>query len=131
MVAGLATLEAVEKEKHLEDGREIGAPFTPRLRELQDKREPPGDIRGPGWMIGIEVMRSRESREPAGEETSGCIDEGVYRIDLLGPSRYAGMGDVVKIKPSRVISESEAECVMEVLEEVTRVVGASSGTLTS
>ena len=37
MVAGLATLKAMEEEGHLENCRKMGAYFTQRLLELQDK----------------------------------------------------------------------------------------------
>jgi len=122
MVAGLATLEVMEKERHLENCRKIGAYFTQRLRELQRKYEILGDVRGPGLMIGIELVKSRATKEPAREETARFVEEGYKRGVLFGHSKYAGMGNVVKIKPPLVMSEAEAERVMQVFEEVTKVV---------
>jgi 4-aminobutyrate aminotransferase-like enzyme len=40
---------------------------------------------------------------------------------LFGHSKYGGMGNVVKIKPPLVLTEPEAERVMQVFEDVTRI----------
>ena len=124
MVAGLATLKAMEEESHLENCRKMGTYFTQRLLELQDQYEILGDIRGPGLMIGIEMVRDRQTKEPAREETTSFVEEGFKRGVLFGHSKYSGMGNVVKIKPPLVVTESEADKVMEVFEEVTKVISA-------
>jgi len=120
MVAGLATLRAMEEEHMLENCRKIGAYFTERLLDLKDRYELIGDVRGPGLMIGIELVRNRETREPAGEESYRFVEEGFKRGVQFGHAKYAGMGNVVKIKPPLMINEAEAERVMEVFEEVTQ-----------
>lgn len=121
MVAGLATLRAMEEEHMLENCRKIGAYFTERLLDLKDRYELIGDVRGPGLMIGIELVRNRETREPAGEESYRFVEEGFKRGVQFGHAKYAGMGNVVKIKPPLMINEAEAERVMEVFEEVTQL----------
>jgi 4-aminobutyrate aminotransferase/4-aminobutyrate aminotransferase/(S)-3-amino-2-methylpropionate transaminase len=121
MVAGLATLKAMEQEKHLQNCRRIGAYFTERLLELKGKYELIGDVRGPGLMIGIELVRNRETKEPANEESYRFVEEGLKRGVQFGHAKYAGMGNVVKIKPPLVITEAEAERVMEVFEQVTQL----------
>jgi 4-aminobutyrate aminotransferase/4-aminobutyrate aminotransferase/(S)-3-amino-2-methylpropionate transaminase len=121
MTAGLATLKVMEEENLLENCRKMGAYFTERLLELKDKYELIGDIRGPGLMIGIELVRNRETKEPAGEESYRFVEEGFKRGVQFGHAKYGGMGNVVKIKPPLVITEAEAERVMEVFEEVTQL----------
>jgi 4-aminobutyrate aminotransferase/4-aminobutyrate aminotransferase/(S)-3-amino-2-methylpropionate transaminase len=124
MVAGLATLKVIEEENLLENCRKMGAYFTERLLELQDKYELLGDVRGPGLMIGIELVRNRETKEPAGEESYRFVEEGFKRGVQFGHAKYSGMGNVVKIKPPLVINEAEADRVMEVFEEVTQLLSA-------
>jgi len=121
MVAGLATLKAIEEENHLENCRRMGTYFTERLLELKAKYELIGDVRGPGLMIGIELVRNRETKEPAGEESYRFVEEGFKRGVLFGHAKYAGMGNVVKIKPPLVITDAQAERVMEVFEKVTQL----------
>jgi 4-aminobutyrate aminotransferase-like enzyme len=119
MVAGLATLKVIEAENHLANCRRMGAYITAGLRRLQEKYELIGDVRGPGLMIGIELVRNRETREPANEEAYRFVEEGFQRGVLFGHAKYAGMGNVVKIKPPLVITEAEAARVLEVFEQVT------------
>jgi len=121
MAAGLATLKAMEEENMLANCRKIGAYFTERLLQLKDKYELIGDVRGPGLMIGIELVRNRETKEPAGEESYRFVEEGLRRGVQFGHAKYGGMGNVVKIKPPLLISEAEAARVMEVFEEVVQV----------
>jgi 4-aminobutyrate aminotransferase-like enzyme len=120
MVAALATLKVLEEENLLERAQKVGAFFAERLHELKDKYELIGDIRGPGLMLGIELVRNKKTKEPAREESYRFEKEALkYRV-LFGTAKYLGMGNVVKIKPPLVISDAQVERVMEVFEEVTQ-----------
>ena len=69
-------------------------------------------------MIGIELVRDRVTREKATQEAARFVEEGYRRGVLFGQSKYAGNGNVVKIKPPLVITPAEAERVLDVFEEV-------------
>jgi len=119
MAAGVVTLQIMEEEQLPARAARIGGYITERLRELQDKYELIGDIRGPGLMIGVELVRDRKTKEPAYEEADRFLVEGLKRDVLFGHSRYMSMGNVVKIKPPLVITEPQVERVLDVFEEVT------------
>lgn len=119
MAAGVVTLQILEEGKLPERAAKIGAYITQRVREMQDKYELIGDVRGPGLMIGVELVRNRKTREPACEESDQFLKEGLKRGVLFGHSRYLSMGNVVKIKPPLVITEPQVERVLEVFEEIT------------
>jgi 4-aminobutyrate aminotransferase-like enzyme len=118
MAAGVVTLQVLQEEKLLDRANRVGAHITQRLREMQNKYEMIGDVRGPGLMIGIELVRDRKTKEPACEESDEFLAEGLKRGVIFGHSRYAGMGNVVKIKPPYVISEAQVEKVLSVFEEI-------------
>jgi 4-aminobutyrate aminotransferase-like enzyme len=120
MAAANATIQVLEEEQLLERATQMGAIFTNRLRELQDQYELIGDIRGPGLMIGVELVKDRMTKEPAREETGRFVKEGLKRGVIFGESKYLGLGNVVKIKPPLVISESEVTRTLEVFEEILR-----------
>jgi len=122
LVASLATLRVLEEEGLLERAQKVGAYFTSRLHEMKDKYELIGDIRGPGLMLGIELVYNKKTKEPARKEAYQFEKEGIKRGVLFGNSKYSGMGNVVKIKPPLVISDAQAERVMQVFEEVLQVV---------
>jgi 4-aminobutyrate aminotransferase-like enzyme len=121
MVAALATLQVLEEEGLLKRAEDLNEFVTSRLLELKDKYELIGDIRGPGLMIGIELVRNKKTKEPAREESYQFEKEGLKRGVLFGAAKYAGMGNVVKIKPPLVITDAQIERVMEVFEEVTQL----------
>ena len=119
LAAAVVTLKVLQEDKLPERAAKTGAYITRRLREMQDKYELIGDIRGPGLMLGVELVRNRKTKEPAIEETHRFVDEGLKRGVLFGESRYMNLGNVVKIKPSFVISEAQVERVLDVFEEIT------------
>jgi 4-aminobutyrate aminotransferase-like enzyme len=125
MVAALATIEVIEEENLLERARVMGKIFTDGLKELQKNYELIGDIRGPGLMIGVELVKDRHSKEPAREEAKRFVREGLKRGVIFGESKYLGLGNVVKIKPPLVITESEAEQVLEVFKNIVEEISSS------
>jgi 4-aminobutyrate aminotransferase-like enzyme len=95
----------------------MGAYFTKRLKQLQKKYELIGDIRGPGLMIGIELVKNRKTKEMAGDITNQIVHDSVADGVIFGESKFKGIGNVLKIKPPLVISESQADRVLEVFEK--------------
>jgi 4-aminobutyrate aminotransferase-like enzyme len=124
MTAALATIDVIEHENLLERSRKMGAILTARLNELKDNYELVGDVRGPGLMIGVELVRNKRTKEPAREEAHRFVAEGLKRGVIFGEAKYSGLGNIVKVKPPLVISEAQIDRVMEVFEEITRMLSA-------
>jgi 4-aminobutyrate aminotransferase-like enzyme len=120
MAAANATIQVLEEEHLLDRANRIGAIFTDRLRELQNQYELIGDIRGPGLMIGVELVKDRITKEPAREETNRFVKEGLKRGVIFGESKYLGLGNIVKIKPPLVITEIQVARTLDVFEEILR-----------
>lgn len=125
LVASIATINVLKEEGMLERAQKVGAYFTQRLLEMKEKYELIGDVRGPGLMIGVELVYNKKSKEPARKETYQFEKEGIKRGVLFGTSKYAGMGNVVKVKPPLVITDAQAERVMEIFEEIVQVLTPS------
>lgn len=121
MAAALATLDVIEEEGLLERACRLGDQITKRLNELKDRYELLGDVRGPGLMIGFELVKSKKTKEPALAEAHRFAEEGLKRGVIYGESKYRGLGNVIKIKPPLVISDSQVETVMKVTEEILEV----------
>jgi 4-aminobutyrate aminotransferase-like enzyme len=116
--AAVATLQVIQEENLLDRARRMGEYFTAGLKELQGRHEMIGDVRGPGLMIGIELVKDRETREPACEACHRIVGEAVEHGVLLGESKFKGLGNVLKIKLPLVISEQQADRVLEVFEKL-------------
>jgi 4-aminobutyrate aminotransferase-like enzyme len=119
MATACATLDVIKEENLLENVRKMGEYITGKLLQMKEKYELIGDVRGPGLMIGIELVKNKETKEPACKEATQFIKEGVKRGVIFGESKFRGVGNVVKIKPPFVITKEQADRVLEVFEEIT------------
>lgn len=117
MAAALATLQVIEKENLLSKCKQLSDLIMDRLTKAQMKYELIGDVRGVGLAIGIELVEDRRTKEPAVEETQKITQSALEKGVILGISKFAGMGNVIKIKPPLVITESEINKALDVLEE--------------
>jgi 4-aminobutyrate aminotransferase len=64
--AGVAVLETIRDEDLVANARTRGAELSGALRELMADHPSIGDVRGPGLMIGVELVRDRATGEPDG-----------------------------------------------------------------
>ncbi len=87
--AGIAVLEVMREEGLVANAAARGAELTRGLLALASEDPRIGDVRGPGLMIGVEMVKDRETREPAGELgealTAACADRGLLLL-TCGPS---------------------------------------------
>lgn len=118
MAASLATLDVMEEENINQQFREKGEYATKRLLEMKDKYTVVGDVRGPGLMIGIELVKDKETKEKNYEAEHYMVNAAMERGLLIGGSKYAGLGNVVKIKPPAIITYEELDHVLDVFEEL-------------
>jgi len=110
--AALATLDLVEGGLCDNAGR-MGERLMEGVRGLQEQFEVIGDVRGVGLMIGVEFVRSRETREPAPELVSAleraAFDRGLL---LLGCGR-----STLRLAPPLVVDERDVDTGLEILGE--------------
>jgi len=86
-----------------------------RLKELQERCTVVGDVRGIGAMIGIELVKDRQTKEPAKEITSKvvkyCLEQGVMLIS-------AGIfSNVIRLLIPLVVTDEQLDRGLTVLEQ--------------
>ncbi len=116
MTQGLATLEVIEAEGLQENARTVGGYLREKLLDLADRHPIIGEVRGLGLMLGIELVRNRDSREPATTETLEVLEQARDRGLLLGKGGLAG--NVIRIKPPMCITRADADFIADCLDEV-------------
>lgn len=112
---GLAVLDVLEAEGLQEHVREVGAALKGWLREIADRYPLIGDVRGLGLFLGVELVRDRETLEPAAEEAAALVEYAKDRGVLLGVD--GPLHNVLKIKPPLPFTHADAERLVEVMEE--------------
>ena len=74
MTQGLATLEVIDSEGIQQNALTVGHHLKGRLLELKERQPLIGDVRGMGLMLGVELVRDRQSKEPATTETADLLE---------------------------------------------------------
>ena len=113
---GLAVLDVIEDEGLCDNAATVGEYFVDRLRGLADRHSWIGDVRGRGLFIGVELVRDRDTLEPANREATYVIErmkEERILLSVDGPFR-----NVLKIKPPLVFTADDADRVVTALDRI-------------
>jgi 4-aminobutyrate aminotransferase len=87
---GLAVINVIEKNDLRTNARVVGDYFRQRLEELKEKYPIIGDVRGMGLMQGVELVKDRESKEPAPDAVLKVFEETKRRGVLIGKGGLYG-----------------------------------------
>jgi 4-aminobutyrate aminotransferase len=110
--AALATLDLVENGL-MQNAARMGERLLAGLRRLQQKHACIGDVRGVGLMIGVELVKSRETREPD-PDLSGKLEQLAFRKGLLLLS--CGRS-VIRVAPPLVLNDYDVDTGLAILDE--------------
>ena len=112
--AGLAAIETLERENLIARAEILGARFDARARSWQQHFALIGDVRGLGAMRAIELVRSKEGREPAKEETEQvlryCHEHGLI---LISSGTY---GNVLRVLVPLPVTDEQFDEGLNVFE---------------
>jgi 4-aminobutyrate aminotransferase-like enzyme len=92
----------------------VGERLGAQLRELADRYSIVGDVRGSGLFWGVELVRDRDTLEPAGAEASFVANRMRERGVLLGTD--GPYHNVVKIRPPMPFTADDGERLVDELE---------------
>jgi 4-aminobutyrate aminotransferase len=124
--AALANLDVMLEEDLPGQAARKGEAALARLRAIQADHECIGEVRGAGLMIGIELVQSRATKEPAPALAKAlrayCREHGV----LVG---VAGIdGNVIRLQPPLVIAEDDLNVALDVVAAgVAELSGVAAG----
>jgi 4-aminobutyrate aminotransferase-like enzyme len=114
--AALAVLDVIEDEQLQARARDAGEYARAALRDLASRHEAIGDVRGRGLLIGVELVRDRDAREPDAEAAdlvaNGLRERGV----LVGTTSPAD--DTLKIRPPLAFEREHADLLVATLDDV-------------
>src|SRR5436305_3547864 len=119
---GVASIEAFREEGIVEHAAEMAPQFEAALRGLAEKHPSIGDVRGLGCFWGLELVKSRETREPlvpyngAGEAAApvtrlskAALERGLYLMTHW---------NVIMVCPPLTITHEELDEGIAILDDV-------------
>jgi 2,2-dialkylglycine decarboxylase (pyruvate) len=123
---GLTVMKVIERDQlHLRAAM-LGRRLRDGLRQLQERHECVGDVRGRGLMQGVELVRDRHTKAPADElgrlVAAECLNLGLHMNIVQLP----GMGGVFRIAPPLTVSEDEIDLGIEILDQALGKVAAGT-----
>ncbi|MFH1436069.1 MAG: aspartate aminotransferase family protein [Pseudomonadota bacterium] len=114
MVQGLATLDVIDSENIQANAKLVGGHLKEKLAGLMGKHPLIGEVRGMGLMLGIELVKDRESREAATQETADVVEHAKDMGLLVGKGGL--LGNVLRIKPPMCLTVDDADFMVETLD---------------
>jgi 4-aminobutyrate aminotransferase len=110
--AALATIGLLQ-ESLMANAACVGEHLLQGLRQLQQKHPLIGDVRGKGLMIGVELVRNRQTKERATTERERVVDECFKRgLLILGAGR-----NTLRLSPPLVLTRHQADTAISIMDE--------------
>ncbi len=123
--AALAAIRFMEERKLCSRAARLGEQVMKRLHEAAESGEAPliGDVRGKGLMIGVELVRSHKTHEPAVKELGNII----LRLFKRGYLVIGAGVSTIRIAPPLTIDEEAlANAIEAIIEEIRREAGEAT-----
>jgi 4-aminobutyrate aminotransferase len=108
--AAQATLDVIEGENLPQRAARLGAHLLANLRDLATESRLIGDVRGLGLMIGLELVRDKETKARAREEAQQVVQECFQRGLLLLPCGQSGL----RFSPPLTVTREEIDTAFEI-----------------
>ncbi|GAB2580117.1 aminotransferase class III-fold pyridoxal phosphate-dependent enzyme [Streptomyces capparidis] len=108
--AAVKTLEIVQRPGFLDNVRRTGAVLTDRLRALGQDHPVIGDVRGPGLMLGVELVRPDGS---AAVEQANAYQRELQRHGVLTRVSEHGLGNVIELRPPLITTPEDAHLIAD------------------
>ena len=124
--AGLAVINVIEEEGLVEQAQQRGDYLMAGLRELQNRHEHIGDVRGKGLLVGIELVEDRTTKKPADALGIAVGDECLRRgLSMNIVRSTGGMLNCFRMAPPMSITESEIDIALGIIDDALTAVLAS------
>ncbi len=123
IAAANASLDYIKKnESNLKSGiSRKGKYIMTRLKDMLERYEIIGDVRGIGMMIGVEFVKDKKSKKPAQEERDKVIETAFYNNLLMLPCGESSL----RVIPTLTMADKNIEEGMDILENAIKKVNGS------
>lgn len=113
---GIAVLDAMVEDDLQRNALEVGTRLADGLRSLAQRHALVGPVHGAGLYLGVELVRDRETMEPAAAEAAAiCERMRELGVIVLTTSERS---NVLKIKPPLCLTAESADHVVRTLDRV-------------
>jgi hypothetical protein len=108
----LASIEVIEEECLLENALRLEDYFIKRMEKMKREHKIIGDVRAKGCLLGIEMVRDQQSKEPF-DEAGKMVYAKAFRKGLA----WVPAGHILRLSPSIIMDKEVAAKGMDIVEE--------------
>jgi 4-aminobutyrate aminotransferase/(S)-3-amino-2-methylpropionate transaminase len=113
--AALAVLDVFEEENLLQKAEVLGEKLKERFDAIQQQFEIIGDVRGKGPMLALELVKDRQTKEPAADQAKAlvkfCYEKGLILLSC------GSFGNVIRTLMPLVITDEQLERGLAIMED--------------
>ena len=113
--AALKTLEIYERDDYAGKAMALGEKFTKAIKEMMDKYDVIGDVRGTGAMVGVEFVKDRKTKEPYPELVGKMIKYAVQHGLLI--ENAGTYGNVIRFLAPLCMTDAQLTAGLHIYEE--------------
>ena len=117
-VTGTTVLDVIRDERLQDNAAVLGDRLIERCTALMDRYPIVGAVHGLGFYLGVELVRDRETLEPATQECYAICDRMRELGLIVQPT--GERANVLKMKPPMCLTRESADFYVEMLETVLR-----------
>jgi 4-aminobutyrate aminotransferase len=110
--AAFAALECIEDDNLLENARQVGDHALKRMNDMMKKYPLIGAVRGLGLLLGMELVKDRNTKEPARAEAEQIM----YAALTKGLSFKVTMGNILTLTPPITITIGEMDTALNIID---------------
>ena len=114
-VAAKATIDLIEEDRLMDNAETAGNQFRAGLEALKEKHASVGDVRGMGLMQGIELVKDRKTKEPAGDLANKVLERA--RANGLVIGKGGLYANVLRMSPPLNIPTSDIDQAVAILDK--------------
>lgn len=110
--AALASIEVIEEENLLERSTHLGELALKRMRQMMEKHKIIGDVRAKGCLMGIELVKDRNTKEPFDE-----AGKRVYQKAFSRGLAWVPAGHILRMSPAVVMDDEALLKGIDIIDE--------------
>ena len=117
--AALENMRIVEEENLVENAAKMGVYLLDKLRDLQQKHQIIGQVRGKGLFVGLELVTDRATKEPVDEAipaaiAADCMQQGV----IIGRTNrsFESYNNTLCLSPALICTEADLDEVVDAID---------------
>ncbi|NVK30610.1 MAG: aminotransferase class III-fold pyridoxal phosphate-dependent enzyme [Gammaproteobacteria bacterium] len=117
--AAIENMNIIIEENLLENTLQMGDYAMDKLRELQDKHTCIGEVRGKGLFLGVELVKDRDSREPADEKmVQQVVGKSAQAGVLIGATNRSlpGLNNTLCLSPALISTKDDIDEIVSCID---------------